>query len=263
MNYPFDVTSSNVLAVGYRGEVAHGMFRPSTEPNSVDDIDLIAVTMNTLRDTIVHPGDRLNRAKELKQGEWDVVFYPLPKMISLLSQGNPAVLSMLWISQEHIVRTSPYWEYIRERRRAFSGKHVYRTFSGYAYSQLKKMEHTTFQGYMGEKRKKLVEKFGYDTKNASHLIRLLRKGKEFLMTGEMLVDRSLIDREELLAIKDGKYTLNEIKRMAESEGKGMRDAYDQSPLPMRLDMDEILDIHFNVSMAYYQNTKETEYVLQS
>lgn len=38
---------------------------------------------------------------------------------------------------------------------------------------------------MGEKRKQLVAKHGYDTKNASHLIRLLRMGMEFLTVEEI------------------------------------------------------------------------------
>jgi len=35
-------------------------------------------------------------------------------------------------------------------------------------------------GYLGDKRKQLVLKHGYDAKNAAHLIRLLRMGIEFL-----------------------------------------------------------------------------------
>ena len=61
------------------------------------------------------------------------------------------------------------------------------------------MERNACKGYMGEKRKRLVEKFGYDTKNASHLIRLLRMGMEFLVDGELHVERE--DAKELLRIK--------------------------------------------------------------
>lgn len=56
---------------------------------------------------------------------------------------------------------------------------------------------------MGERRKALVRRHGYDTKNAAHLIRLLRMGIEFLQSGELLVDRSGHDAGELLAIKRG------------------------------------------------------------
>jgi hypothetical protein len=63
---------------------------------------------------------------------------------------------------------------------------------------------------MGAKRKAIVEKNGYDTKNASHLIRLLRTGIEFLDTGRVNVFRQ--DAEELMAIKRGEWTLEEVKR---------------------------------------------------
>jgi len=52
---------------------------------------------------------------------------------------------------------------------------------------------------MGAKRKSLVEKFGYDTKNAAHLILLLRMGIEFLSVGVLHVKRH--DAQELLEIK--------------------------------------------------------------
>ena len=56
-------------------------------------------------------------------------------------------------------------------------------------------------GYLGDKRKQLVLEHGYDSKNAAHLIRLLRMCKEFLATGEMIVFRP--DAAELLDIKKG------------------------------------------------------------
>jgi hypothetical protein len=40
----------------------------------------------------------------------------------------------------------------------FVGRHVYKPFVGYATQQLYKMEHGAFKGYMGEKRKALVER---------------------------------------------------------------------------------------------------------
>jgi len=42
---------------------------------------------------------------------------------------------------------------------------------------------------MGKKRRELVMRVGYDSKNAAHLIRLLRMGIEFLTEGTMYVER--------------------------------------------------------------------------
>ena len=54
----------------------------------------------------------------------------------------------------------------------------------------------------------MEEKFGLDTKHALHLIRLLRMCTEVLQTGKVIVKRP--DYEELLDIRNGKWTYNQI-----------------------------------------------------
>lgn len=71
-----------------------------------------------------------------------------------------------------------------------------------------------FQGYMGEKRKTLVMRFGFDTKNAAHLIRLMRMCVEFLRTGRLTVLRTT-DADELRAIKRGDWTLTQVQAEAQ------------------------------------------------
>lgn len=78
---------------------------------------------------------------------------------------------------------------------------------------IKKIHARHFQGYMGEKRKNLVKKYGYDTKNAAHLIRLMRMCVEFLETGELRVFRD-IDGDEIRDIKAGKRSIDSIREEA-------------------------------------------------
>ncbi len=54
----------------------------------------------------------------------------------------------------------------------------------------------------------LVKKHGYDTKFASHYLRLLLEGIELLETGKITFP--LKDREFLLGVKTGKYTMEEV-----------------------------------------------------
>jgi hypothetical protein len=84
--------------------------------------------------------------------------------------------------------------------------------------------------YQGEKRRKLVVKNGYDTKNAAHLVRLLAMCKEFMETGELNVFRTH-DAELLKDIKSGKYPLDEVKAMAEQLFAEVKTARDASTLP--------------------------------
>jgi hypothetical protein len=65
-----------------------------------------------------------------------------------------------------------------------------------------------------KKRAKLEEKFGYDTKNAMHLVRLMRMGKEIMETGKVLVFRP--DREELLEIRNGSWDYDQLDEYAQT-----------------------------------------------
>lgn len=90
--------------------------------------------------------------------------------------------------------------------------------------------------YMGEKRRGLVRRHGYDTKNAAHLIRLLRMCREFLTDGYLQVYRTT-DAEELRAIKRGEWALDDVKALAEQLFAECRIARDSSPLPDEPDAD--------------------------
>lgn len=72
-----------------------------------------------------------------------------------------------------------------------------------------------------EKRSELEEQFGYDTKHAAHLIRLLRMGNEILEQGQVIVQRP--DAAELLDIRAGKWKYEELVEYAESLDKNIRE----------------------------------------
>src|SRR5690606_7052786 len=66
-----------------------------------------------------------------------------------------------------------------------------------------------------EKRAELEKKFGFDVKHASHLVRLLRMAREILTPGNIHVERQ--DADELLAIRAGAWTYEQIIEFAELE----------------------------------------------
>ncbi len=92
-------------------------------------------------------------------------------------------------------------------------------------------------GYMGEKRRKNVERFGYDVKHGAHAVRLLRMGVEFLRTGEFRVNRTGIDAEELKEIKRGLWPLERVQVTSERLFSEAEDALHSSTLPERPDKD--------------------------
>lgn len=86
-----------------------------------------------------------------------------------------------------------------------------------------------------ETRSELEEQFGYDTKHAMHLVRLLRMGVEALRDGEIVVKRP--DAEELLAIRDGAWKYEELVKYAESMDKEVREVwYKKTNLPKKPDI---------------------------
>jgi hypothetical protein len=73
-------------------------------------------------------------------------------------------------------------------------------------------QYQTWKKERNEKRAALEAKFGYDTKHALHLVRLLRMCSEILTTGEVHVRRP--DAAELLAIRDGAWTYDQLDAWA-------------------------------------------------
>ncbi len=247
-----------LISLCWRGSVAHGMYVPKSDPNSIDDKDLMGLYVAPLEHYL---GFGRKDVYEKWEGEWDCVFYELRKFIDLLLNCNPNVLSLLWLKPNGIIYESPIGQRLRDNRDLFVTKKAYHSFSGYAHAQFKKMisfnqeaqalmsrledQLASFDidpescdagsslrrvdgqpfvgattemmevvkryrgerrryysgGYMGEKRRELVRRVGYDAKNAAHLIRLLRMGIEFLTEGTLYVERA--DAAELLSIKRG------------------------------------------------------------
>jgi predicted nucleotidyltransferase len=97
----------------------------------------------------------------------------------------------------------------------------------------------------------LEKKVGYDSKNASHLIRLGRSGLELLESGKMKVYRD--DAEELLAIRRGQYSYEEIVQMSQELEAKSDEIYrsQKSPLPKTADMEKINQFSSDLLVKYF------------
>ncbi len=93
--------------------------------------------------------------------------------------------------------------------------HVIFKFNKEEYRRVKEVwkNYWSWKKNRNEVRSKLEEQFGYDTKHAMHLVRLLRMGKEILTEGDVKVLRP--DAEELLEIRDGKWSYEKLVKYAE------------------------------------------------
>lgn len=95
-----------------------------------------------------------------------------------------------------------------------------------------KREWDSYQNWKANRNKKraaLEELAGYDTKHANHLVRLMRMGKEILDTGKVQVFRP--DREELLSIRNGAWSFEQVEEYAEKMEAEILKSYEISTLP--------------------------------
>ena len=79
----------------------------------------------------------------------------------------------------------------------------------------------TWKAERNEVRHQLEVNFGYDTKHAMHLVRLMRMAEEILSTGQVLVKRP--DAKELLDIRGGAWKLDDLLAWADEKDRYIRE----------------------------------------
>jgi hypothetical protein len=93
-------------------------------------------------------------------------------------------------------------------------------------------------------RAQLEERFGYDTKHASHLVRLMSEGRELLMYGKISFPRP--DAERLLVIKNGGYSYDDLLEETANCDTDFEIMYEKSPLPHLPDINRANDLFLDL-----------------
>lgn len=90
-----------------------------------------------------------------------------------------------------------------------------------------------------EARAKLEAEHGYDTKHASHLVRLLRMAKEILSEGKVIVRRP--DADELSAIRGGAWDFDQLMDYASGMEEELDRLYREGnyPVPKKVDQEAL------------------------
>lgn len=101
--------------------------------------------------------------------------------------------------------------------------------------------YSAWQAARNKKRQDLEGKFGYDTKHASHLIRLLWEGQELLKTGKIVFP--LIRAKEIIEIRNGVYKYDELLESAAKEEEKFESLYETSTLPDQADHKGLNDLY--------------------
>lgn len=220
------------------GSHAHGTYVEPNEASGIDDIDITVIFVPNARHAL---GLGRVGSHQIQDAPYDITFHAVGKFVSMLLKSNPNALMMLFMSDNMIIKQGRAMQMLRDNREAFISQEMYGHFVGYAMSQITNMSKTEFKGYMGQKRKELVEKYGYDVKSAAHAIRVLYMGIYALNSGIVPPKLSPCKLGILKSVKAGKWTLHEVQEFAENLFIDIRDI-DYAHLPEHPDRERAEDM---------------------
>lgn len=103
-------------------------------------------------------------------------------------------------------------------------------------------------------RKEMVDEYGYDTKFAMHLIRLLLEGKELLETGNLVFP--LKETSFLMDIRAGKFSLANIDTMALDIENDINTIAEKSDLPSKPQYHKINKMLVELNRDWFRNQGE-------
>jgi hypothetical protein len=135
--------------------------------------------------------------------------YSLRKFLTLVVAGNPNLLVPLYAPESSVYASTDLGVELRALAPAIVSQQAVRRFLGFLDSQVDQLK--------GEGRKhripvrtELIEKWGFDTKAASHAYRLGAEAVELAEDGTLTLPMRSPDREQALAIKTGGVSLEDV-----------------------------------------------------
>jgi len=180
-NLKKEMAERNLILKVRTGSYLYGTNTPTS------DVDYIGVFIPDKKYVLgLHQVEQVNMStssdkKKNTKDDIDYNIYSLPKFIKLLIKNNPNIIELLFAPDDCIVVNTAYWTMLRDKYRLFVSKNAYKSFTGYAFNQSKKLKNSKDKIVQSG----FVEKYNYDVKLVSHLIRLLSECLELLTTGKL------------------------------------------------------------------------------
>lgn len=180
-----DVALANEIIRVEVGSGAHGMAVEGT-----DDIDIMGVYVETreqllgLAPSSEHYVSRTQPEGERSgPGDVDLTLYSLRKYMRLATAGNPTVLTLLFV--EPLVEPTAVGYAVQALKTEIVSRKAGHRYLGYLDGQRMRMLGQGPRQNRVPKRPELIERHGYDTKYASHALRLALQGIELMKTGRL------------------------------------------------------------------------------
>jgi predicted nucleotidyltransferase len=162
---------------------------------------------------------------DMKELIWDLVAQISNKNVSWDNWPDAYAAGVIHKMQNELSLKDDVIRLINAERAYFKAKNTYQSWLRWKKER-------------NPERRKLEVNCGYDSKHASHLVRLMRMGYEILTEGTVYVKRP--DAEELLAIKNGEWTYDRVMEYKEELQRKLDEAYQKmetdrrAGLPVRL-----------------------------
>lgn len=138
----------------------------------------------------------------------DFISYSLQKYLKLATNGNPTMLLPLFAPDDMLLNCTEYGRELRALRSHFLSQKAVHRFLGYMRSQKERMLGQSKRHVPN--RPELIEKHGYDTKYASHALRLSYQGLEMAKYGTLTLPMREIERETVIAVKRGEIKKRQV-----------------------------------------------------
>ncbi|TNM64174.1 nucleotidyltransferase [Streptomyces sp. NP160] len=171
-------------------------------------------------------------------GDVDLVLYSLRRYLALVMTGNPTALLPLFTPPADVVLTTPLGERLRALGPQLLSQRAGHRFLGYLRSQRERMLGAAAGA---PNRPELVAAHGYDTKYASHALRLAVQGLEVARQGRLTLPVPEPDRQLVLSVKRGERTQEQSLALIDARAAELEEllASGRSPLPEHPDLDAV------------------------
>ncbi|HET6844015.1 MAG TPA: nucleotidyltransferase domain-containing protein [Candidatus Angelobacter sp.] len=178
----------------------------------------------------------------------DVTLYSLRKWADMSAKGNATALHFLFADPEEV--TPQTWRRIQKHKAVFLSRASARQFLGFADSQFKRLTGEKGSGKKGQ-RPEYIGKYGYDTKAAMHGLRLLYECMELMKTGHITLPRP--EKDLLIEVRSGEWTFEKVLRQAQRLFREVEEAVTLSPLPEKVDRQEISKLVAQIHLDFWQS----------
>jgi len=184
--------------------------------------------------------------KNLTENSEEALF-SVGKYLSVLMKGNPTVFEIAFADKKfHTVRTPIGSAIISFVQKTFITKHLFSPYSAYFRAQRADIKKQKTKG----NRIEIIKQFGYDTKSASHCLRIGYQCNQIMKTGYLNPTLEGEEREICMAIKKGEMNLSQVDSILEKVDKEMYNSYKNTKLTEQPDYQTVNEFCVSIYKNY-------------